>query len=128
MKGRGALEAYIRETYAVEAERPWAPESDHAVFRHRGNRKWFALLMSIPRTKLGLSGEGSIEVVNLKCGPILAASLRTEPGFFPAWHMNKNHWITAALDGSADTEQIKWLLEISWDLTAPKRKAPVSSN
>lgn len=123
---RTQLEAYIAETYSVEPEQPWAPESDHTVFRRRDNRKWFAVLMTIPRERLGLSGEGNIEVVNLKCGPILAASLRTEPGFFPAWHMNKNHWITAALDGSADTEQIKWLLEISWDLTAPKRKTRVS--
>ena len=124
MNGRKALEAYISETYAVDAETPWAPDSDHAVFRHPNNRKWFAVLMTIPRAKLGLSGDGSIEVVNLKCGPILASSLRSEPGFFPAWHMNKNHWITAALDGSADEEQIKWLLEISWDLTGPKKKHP----
>lgn len=119
---RRALEAYIAATYSVDGETPWAPESDHTVFRHADNRRWFALLMTVPRARLGLEGEGDIEAVNLKCGPILAASLRTEPGFFPAWHMNKTHWITAALDGSADTEQIKWLLEISWDLTGTKRK------
>ena len=124
MNGRKALELYINDTYAVDAETPWAPDSDHAVFRHPNNRKWFAVLMTIPRSKLGLSGDGLIELVNLKCGPILASSLRSEPGFFPAWHMNKNHWITAALDGSADAEQIKWLLEISWDLTGPKKKHP----
>lgn len=125
---RKQLEAYIAATYSVEPEQPWAPEGDHTVFRRRDNRRWFAVLMTIPRSKLGLAGEGNIEVVNLKCGPVLASSLRGDPGFFPAWHMNKTHWITAALDGSADAEQIKWLLEISWDLTAAKRKIPVRNN
>lgn len=123
---RTELEAYMAETYSVEPEQPWAPESDHAVFRRRDNRKWFAVLMTIPKGRLGLLGEGNIDVVNLKCGPILAASLQTEPGFFPAWHMNKTHWITAALDGSADPEQIRALVEISWGLTGPKRKKSVS--
>ncbi|MBQ2896587.1 MAG: MmcQ/YjbR family DNA-binding protein [Oscillospiraceae bacterium] len=119
---RGELEAYIAETYSVEAERPWAPESSHTVFRHADNRKWFAVLMNIPGEKIGLHNDKSIDVVNLKCGPILAASLHTEPGFFPAYHMNKTHWITAALDGSADADQIRWLLEISWELTASHRR------
>jgi len=125
---RSQLTAYIAETYSADPEKPWAPDSDHVVFRHRSNRKWFAVLMTIPRSRLGLPGEGNIDVINLKCGPILAASLQSESGFFPAWHMNKNHWVTAALDGSAEPEQIKWLLEISWDLTAPRRKTPVSEN
>ena len=36
--------------------------------------------------------------------------------------MNKTHWLSVALDGSADTEAVKLLLEMSYDLTAPKRK------
>ncbi len=35
--------------------------------------------------------------------------------------MNKEKWITAALDGSADSEKIKSLLDMSFDLTAVKR-------
>ena len=50
--------------------------------------------------------------------------MRQEPGFFPAYHMNKTHWITAALDGSADDEKIKFVLERSFDLTKPKMKRP----
>ena len=30
--------------------------------------------------------------------------LRREPGFYPAYHMNKETWITAALDGSTAEE------------------------
>jgi len=122
---RGEWEQYIAAAYSAEPEKPWAPEGDHTVFRHPNNRKWFAVLMTIPRARLEAGREGSVDIVNLKCGPILASSLRTEAGIYPAWHMNKNHWISVALDGSADPEQIKWLLDISWDLTNTKKKTPV---
>ena len=55
---RTELEAHISETYAVEADRPWAKYPEHLVFRHTGNRKWFALLMTVPRRALGLPGDG----------------------------------------------------------------------
>ena len=51
-----------------------------------------------------------------------------EPGFYPAYHMNKDNWITAALDGSAPDDTIRMLLEMSYAATAPKlRKKPRSS-
>ena len=84
------LEAHISETYAVEADRPWAKYPEHLVFRHTGNRKWFALLMTVPRRALGLPGDGGLDIVNVKCDPLLAGSLREAPGIYPAYHMNKN--------------------------------------
>ncbi len=45
--------------------------------------------MDVPKNKLGLAGSDVIDVVNLKCDPILIGSLRKEPGIFPAYHMNK---------------------------------------
>ena len=83
--------------------------------------------MTIPSKMLGLSG-GALDVVNLKCDPMLIGSLTRERGVFPAWHMNKTHWITVALDGSADSELTKMLLDASFTLTAPKRKQSKWSN
>ena len=77
--------------------------------------------------QLGLAGDGFIDAVNLKCDPLLVDAMRREPGFFPAYHMNKTHWITAALDGSADDEKLRFILEMSYDLTKPKtqrKKSP----
>ena len=113
---------YITETYSAEAEHPFADSPEVAVFRHIGNRKWFAIRMVIPRARLGLPGEAPIAILNLKCDPMAAGSFRAMPGIFPAYHMNKTHWLSVALDGSADTEAVKLLLEMSYDLTAPKRK------
>ena len=122
---REELEAYILNHYSTEPDYPWADTPRAAVFRHAGNRKWFALVMEVPRDKLGLLGTEKLDIVNFKCDPILIASLRGEPGIFPAYHMNKSSWITAALDGSVQTETIELLLDVSYELTKPKirRKA-----
>ena len=112
----------ILETYPCEANHPWIKYPNNEVFRHPGNRKWFALVMDVPKNKLGLAGSDVIDVVNLKCDPILISSLRKEPGIFPAYHMNKANWISVALDGSVPDELIKMLLDMSYGATAPKRK------
>lgn len=113
---------YISEVYGITAEYPFMQYPDTTVFRHTNNKKWFAVVMDVQKNKLGLSGDGKIDIINLKCDPILIGSLRNEKGFFPAYHMNKTNWISAALDGSADSEKIKWLLSLSFDLTAKKMK------
>lgn len=117
---RKELEDYIADVYGVCGEFPWADAPSYAVFRHSNNRKWFALVMDIPKEKLGLSDKGMLDILNVKCEPVMIDCLRTEPGFFPAYHMNKTNWITVALDGSVNHEKIKMLLDISYNLTAPK--------
>ena len=117
---REELEAYILNHYSTEADYPWADMPHAAVFRHVANRKWFALLMEVPREKLGLAGTEKLDIVNFKCDPILISSLRGEPGIFPAYHMNKASWITVALDGSVPAETIELLLDVSYELTKPK--------
>ncbi len=117
---RRELEQFILRHYHVEPDRPWIQSPNHEVFRHDGNRKWFALIMDVSGEKLGLRGRDHLDVVNLKCDPMLIGSLMGEPGFFSAYHMNKASWITAALDGSAAEDEIKMLLEMSFAATAPK--------
>ena len=109
---REELEAYILNHYSAQPDYPWADTPRAAVFRHAGNRKWFALLMEVPRDKLGLAGTEKLDIVNFKCDPILIASLRGEPGIFPAYHMNKASWITASLDGSVQAKTIELLLDV----------------
>ena len=114
---RAELEGYIADIYSTQGESPWVLSPANTVFRHHHNRKWFAIIMDIPREKLGVPGEQIISVVNVKCEPRLIGSFREEPGIFPAYHMNKAHWLTIALDGSADGEKLKFLLDMSYELT-----------
>ena len=125
---RKELEAYILNHYSTEADYPWADTPRAAVFRHVANRKWFALVMEVPRDKLGLAGTEKLDIVNFKCDPILISSLRGETGIFPAYHMNKAGWITVALDGSVQAKTIELLLDVSYELTKPKiRRKPANT-
>ena len=117
---RGELTRYIFDTYGVEPDNPFPGDNTSVVFRHAGNRKWFALVMNIPAQKLGLPSDARIDIVNMKCDPVVIGSFRGLPGLFPAYHMSKENWITAALDGSAPDETVKTLLDMSYQATAPK--------
>ena len=61
-----------------------------------------------------------ISIVNLKCDPIMTGSLLAEEGIYPAWHMNKANWVSAAIDDRTDKERLELLIDISFDLTAAK--------
>ena len=114
---RSELETYITEIYSTDGEHLFSKYPSFLVFRHNGNKKWFAVLMDIPRKNLGLTGDGQTQVVNLKCDTKLIGSFRMEPGIFPGWHMNKTHWLTVALDGTVEDEKIKFLVNMSYELT-----------
>ena len=117
---REELECYIHETYGAAGEHLFARYPGFQVYRHTGNRKWFAVIMELPKVKLGLSGEGNIRVVNVKCDSRLIGSFREEKGVFPAYHMSKAHWLTVALDGTVEADKIRFLLDMSYDLTKEK--------
>ena len=114
---RQELAAYLTDNYSSVGEHLFAKYPSFLVFRHNGNRKWFAVIMDIPRKNLKLPGDGEISVVNLKCDTSLIGSFREEPGIFPGWHMNKAHWLSVALDGTVDDEKIRFLVDMSYELT-----------
>ena len=114
---RQELTAYLTDNYSSVGEHLFAKYPSFLVFRHNGNRKWFAVIMDIPRKNLKLPGDGEISVVNLKCDTRLIGSFREEPGIFPGWHMNKAHWLSVALDGSVEDEKIQFLVDMSFELT-----------
>jgi predicted DNA-binding protein (MmcQ/YjbR family) len=61
--------------------------------------------------------EGSPSSVNLKCDPDLALELRDRyPAVRPGYHQNKRHWNTVELDGSIDDDEIRWMVDHSYEL------------
>ena len=120
---REEFEGLVLDTYGIRADYPFEEDFETGVFRHEGSGKWFAIAMRIGRSRIGLTGEGSIDVVNMKCAPEVIESIAgVESGIFRAYHMNKTHWLTVTLDGSCDDDTIAWLLGISYDLTRTKIK------
>ena len=114
---RKSVEIYIQKTYGSMSEYPWPKYPGYAVYRHNDNKKWFAVVMNISGRKLGIDCDDIFNVMNVKCDPVLIGSLILEKGFYPAYHMNKLYWISVLLDGTVNDEQIKGLIDMSFDLT-----------
>lgn len=117
MISREKIFNYVKEKYEAEPDYPWKKTPDSAVLRHKKSRKWFGLLMDVQECRLGLPGEDMVPILNLKCEPMLIGSLRNQPGVFPAYHMNKEHWITILLSGSLSEEEVCNLIDLSYELT-----------
>ena len=112
---------FITETYGINPDYPF-DDPNIIVFRHSDNKKWFGIIMTIQKKKLGIDKDGQIDIVNLKCAQELLDSLWTEKGIFPAYHMSKRHWISVSLDGDVDIDTMRWLTNISYDLTSKKAR------
>lgn len=119
---RERVAQYIQDRYSVEPEYLWARYPNYAVFRQPASRKWFVIIMDVARKSLDLDGDGTADVMDLKCGPVLVGSLLAQKGFRPAYHMSKSSWISVLLDETLPDEEIYPLIELSYDSVAPKRK------
>ena len=80
--------------------------SDTAVFRKGKRKKWYAVVMNISRSKLGLKSDEKVTVLNVKLNPNDVALLVDRKGYFPAYHMNKKHWCTLILDGTLSDDEV----------------------
>ncbi len=111
---------YILSNYDTKEERLWVDTPDFVVFRNFTSKKWFVLLMQLPKNKLVKNATGIAEIINLKCDPIVIGGLLNQKGIYPAYHMNKTHWISVDVK---ETEEnlTKYLIDLSYNLTL-KRK------
>jgi len=118
MMTREELTEWIFDEYSVEPDYPFPKDDVTCVFRHTDNRKWFGIAMAVPYRTIGINRDGNVDILNVKCDPIVMGSLRGKPGFCPAYHMNKDKWITILLDGSAEKKHIVALVGMGYGLTA----------
>ena len=117
---RAEIEQYINNNYNTLQEYPWKEDPNSTTFKHPNNKKWFALIMHISYERLGIDKEGTVDIINIKSIPELIGGLRKEEGILPAYHMNKEHWITILLDGTVQKKKIFELIDISYELTLKK--------
>lgn len=119
---RADIFRYAAERYGTEPEYLWMKYPNYAILRHADNRKWYAAVLDVPKDKLGLPGEGVVDILDIKCDPILMGSLLCAEGFLPGYHMNKENWITILLDGSVAEGEIFGLLDLSYEMTKKKAR------
>jgi predicted DNA-binding protein (MmcQ/YjbR family) len=115
---RESLFRYAREHFKSEPEYLWSNLPHYAVLRHHDGEKWFGLVMNVPGTKLGLETSDDVDVLEVKVRPEHIGSLRRKEGILPAWHMNKEHWVSVILDGPLTPDEIHDLLSESHRLTS----------
>lgn len=110
---REKLLAYAHARYGTSAEYLWEKHPSYGVLRN-AKGKWYAIFMRIPKRRLLIDEEGECEVVNLKAA---AQELVDHQRIFPAYHMNKKHWISVRLDARWESGELEMLLENSHQLS-----------
>ena len=105
----------IADEYGDEPNFPFSkkPYEGAAVFRRGKSKKWYALFMRLPYAKLGVEIDGEVDIIDLKGDPKMIPELLKESGFYPAYHMNKTHWFTIALDDTVNDAVIMSLVAAS---------------
>ena len=112
---------YCRGAYGTSPDYPFDEDFETAVLRHQENRKWYAIVMKVSRRKFGFESDEVIDVVNLKLPVETVGSFGVADGVYPAYHMNKLHWISVLLPDVAD-DTVQFLAKVSFQITRPKIK------
>ena len=112
---------YCLHTYGTSPDYPFDEDFETAVLRHADNRKWYALVMKVSRRKFGFESDEVIDVVNLKIPTEMFGSFGAADGVYPAYHMNKLHWISVLLSDASD-DMVQFLVNMSFEATKSKTK------
>ncbi len=107
---------YCLDIYGTSPDYPFEDNLETAVLRHTDNRKWYALVMNVSRRKFGIDSDETVDVVNLKLPLEMFGSFGAQDGVYPAYHMNKLHWISVILH-DAPSDVIDLLVNASFEVT-----------
>ena len=103
-------------TYGTSPDYPFDEDFETVVLRQRNNRKWYAIVMRVSRCKFGFDSDEVIDVVNLKLPIEMFGSFGAADGVYPAYHMNKLHWISVLLPDAPD-DVVRFLVNVSFEAT-----------
>lgn len=112
----------IKNRYGDEPDFPFKKFPDYAVFRNPKNRKWYGLLMTLPLGKLtgDERDQQEVTVLDVKQAEDRLPDLLKKAGFFSAYHMNKQNWLSVLLNGDLPDDQVLALLDESRSFTERK--------
>ena len=107
---------YVENKYGDELEFLWEKSPKNAVVRRKSSNKWYAVILTISKRKIGLDSDEIIEVINLHNIAEKIEKLIDYKKYFPAYHMNKKYWCTICLDRTVELKEIYKLIDISYKL------------
>ena len=116
----------INKEYHDKPEFLWENEP-HGVFRNPKNLKWYGIIMNIKRERLD-DTKGEVEILNVKLDKEEIKDLVNKKGFYKAYHMNKENWITIILDDTLKDEEIIKYIKESHDFTCKVNEWLVPAN
>ena len=112
---------YCRDTFGTVPDYPFDDMFETAVLRHKDNRKWYAIVMRVSRRKFGFDSDEVIDAVNTKLPAEMFGSFGAADGVYPAYHMNKAHWVSVILADAPDGI-VHFLAGVSFDATESRKK------
>lgn len=107
---------YVRDTYGDELEFLWSKFPDNAVWRRKDSNKWYAAILTVAKSKLGLPSDEIAEIIDLRFPKDEITQIVDNKHYFPGWHMNKKSWYTIVLDNSVPSEEICSKIDESYKL------------
>lgn len=110
------LIAYVRKNYGDALEFLWEKYAGNAVWRRQDTGKWYGLLLTVSKRKLGIASDEMVEILDLRIQPEALAALLDHKKYFPGYHMNKKHWFTVILNDSVALEEICRRIDSSYQL------------
>lgn len=78
-----ALIEYVRQKYASELEFLWEKFPDNAVWRRADNKKWYGVILTVSKSKLGLKSDEVVEIIDLRIQSEKMAELIDNERYFP---------------------------------------------
>ena len=105
---------YIKEKYGDELEFLWDNAPDCAIARRKDNKKWYLIIMTVKKDRLGFKTDKMVEVMNLTAPKEKVPQIIDNKTFFPAYHMNKQSWFTILLENVDDYGQVFDLIDNSY--------------
>ncbi|MGH1600087.1 MmcQ/YjbR family DNA-binding protein [Campylobacter majalis] len=114
MLGEVEILEIFKQNFNTSPNYPFKKYPNFATFcNHKG--KWFALMMKISAKKLNINSDNEILVLNLKTD--MAQILIDHKQIYPAYHMNKIHWISVKIDDKIDKDFLIDLIDTSLQLS-----------
>lgn len=108
---------YCNNKYGENHVNPFKKHPDILAMVNEKN-KWYALLLDVEYNKLNKNIDitTKVKILNLKYPTDNISDIIDNQNIFPAYHMNKKHWISVVLDKNIKLETIKELIDISYSL------------
>ena len=108
---------YCNNKYGENNVNPFKKHPDILAFVNEKN-KWYALLSDVEYNKLNKNTDitTKVKILNVKYPTDRILEIIDNKNIFPAYHMNKKHWISIVIDKNIKLETIKELIDISYSL------------